>query len=272
MSSPPTSPSPPPREPSASGSTKARNLAAVASGKGGVGKTFIAITLAHALARRRRRTLLFDGDLGLANADIQLGLVPTRDLGGVMAGRLTLAQSVTPYPAGGFDVIAGRSGTGSLAALAPSRLAVLSSDLAELAGRYDHVVMDLGAGVDRMVRQLAFYAGVRLVVVTPEPTSMTDAYAFIKITIADDPTSDIRLIINQARTIQEGERTYATLAKACETFLKFVPRLAGIVRRDRHDGETIRAQTPLLSRYPSCEAALDIDAIAARLLEGGTRR
>ena len=101
---------------------------------------------------------------------------------------------------------------------------------------------------------------------------MTDAYAFIKITIADDPTSDIRLIINQARTIQEGERTYATLAKACETFLKFVPRLAGIVRRDRHAGETIRAQTPLLSRYPSCEAALDIDAIAARLLEGGTRR
>jgi len=254
------------------GPAKAGNLAAIASGKGGVGKTFIAITLAHALAKRRRKTLLFDGDLGLANADIQLGLVPTRDLGGVMAGRITLAQAVTAFPNGGFDVIAGRSGTGSLAALAPSRLAVLSADLSELAARYDHVVMDLGAGVDRMVRQLAFHAGVRLVVATAEPTSMTDAYAFIKITIADDPKSDVRLIINQARSIQEGERTYASLAKACETFLKFAPPLAGIVRRDRHVGESIRAQTPILLRYPSCEAALDIDMIAARLPDGGSRK
>ena len=262
-------PAPPPP---AAPPMKARNLIAIESGKGGVGKTFISITLAHALARRRRKTLLFDGDLGLANADIQLGLVPNRDLGGVMAGRITLAQSVTNFPAGGFDVIAGRSGTGSLAALAPSRLAVLGSDLAELASRYDHVVMDLGAGVDRMVRQLAFNAGVRLVVATAEPTSMTDAYAFMKIAIADDPKADLRLIINQARTPHEGERTYATLAKACETFLKFAPPLAGIIRRDRHVSETIRAQTPILLKYPSCEAALDIDAIAARLPDDGSRK
>lgn len=261
-----------PTPPTTPVSSKARNLIAVASGKGGVGKTFISITLAHALARRRRKTLLFDGDLGLANADIQLGLVPTRDLGGVMAGRITLTQSITPFQPGGFDVIAGRSGTGTLAALAPSRLSVLGADLAELAGRYDHVVMDLGAGVDRMVRQLAFNAGVRLVVATAEPTSMTDAYAFVKIAIADDPQADIRLVINQARTQQEGERTYTTLAKACETFLKFSPPLAGVVRRDRHVSESIRAQTPILLRYPSCEAALDIDAIAARLPDGGSRR
>ncbi len=258
--------------PSAPVANKAGNLIAVASGKGGVGKTFISVTLAHALARRRRRTLLFDGDLGLANADIQLGLVPTRDLGGVMAGRITLSQAITAFAPGGFDVIAGRSGTGSLAALAPSRLSVLAADLAELSARYDHVVMDLGAGVDRMVRQMAFNAGIRVVVATAEPTSMTDAYAFIKIAIADDPQSDIRLIINQARTTQEGERTYATLAKACETFLKFIPPLAGIVRRDRHVSETIRAQTPILIRYPSCEAALDIDMIASRLQEGGSKR
>src|SRR4029079_15048853 len=123
----------------------AKNVIAVASGKGGVGKTFFAITLPPAMALSGKRTLLFDGDLGLANVDVQLGLTPNRDLGGVISGRLTLNQAKTAFPVGGFDIIAGRSGAGSLAALAPSRLAVLGSDLADLARNYDYVVTDLGA-------------------------------------------------------------------------------------------------------------------------------
>src|SRR5258708_20180393 len=123
--------------------TRAKNVIAVASGKGGVGKTFFAITLTHALTMRGRRTLLFDGDLGLANVDVQLGLMPNRDLGGVIAGRITLTQAKTAFPPGGFDVIAGRSGTGSLAALAPSRLAILASHLSNLPRAYDLLIMDL---------------------------------------------------------------------------------------------------------------------------------
>jgi len=245
--------------------TRARNVIAIASGKGGVGKTFFAITLTHALALRGQRSLLFDGDLGLANVDVQLGLMPNRDLGGVIAGRLTLSQAKTPFAPGNFDVIAGRSGTGSLAALAPSRLALLGSDLAELARTYDQVIMDLGAGVDRMVRQLASHAGKRLVVITSEPTSLTDAYAFIKVTMGDDPKADLRVVVNQAKSTPEGERTYSTLLKACENFLRFSPPLAGVIRRDRKVVECIRIQTPLLSRFPSTEAAEDIRAIAARL-------
>jgi flagellar biosynthesis protein FlhG len=243
----------------------ANNVIAVASGKGGVGKTFFAITLSHAIAISGHRALLFDGDLGLANVDVQLGLMPNRDLGGVIAGRLTLNQAKTAFPVGGFDIIAGRSGAGSLAALAPSRLSVLSGDLAELARTYDFVVMDLGAGVDRMVRQLASAAGTRLVVVTAEPTSLTDAYAFIKVTIADDPTADLRVVVNQAKSQAEGERTYNTLLKACKSFLRFAPPLAGIVRRDRKVIESIRTQTPLLTRFPNAEAAADIEAIATKL-------
>jgi flagellar biosynthesis protein FlhG len=242
-----------------------KNVIAVASGKGGVGKTFLSITLSHAIALHGHRTLLFDGDLGLANVDVQLGLMPNRDLGGVIAGRLTLNQAKTAFPVGGFDIIAGRSGAGSLAALAPSRLAVLGGDLAELARTYDFVVMDLGAGVDRMVRQLASAAGTRLVVVTAEPTSLTDAYAFIKVTITDDPTADLRIVVNQAKSQAEGERTYNTLLKACKSFLRFAPPLAGIVRRDRKVIESIRTQTPLLTRFPNAEAAADIDAIAVKL-------
>jgi flagellar biosynthesis protein FlhG len=245
--------------------TRARNVVAVASGKGGVGKTFFAITLTHALAVRGLRALLFDGDLGLANVDVQLGLMPNRDLGGVIAGRLTLSQAKTPFAPGNFDVIAGRSGTGSLAALAPSRLALLGSDLAELARSYDQVIMDLGAGVDRMVRQLASHAGRRLVVITSEPTSLTDAYAFIKVTMGDDPKADLRVVVNQAKSIADGERTYSTLLKACENFLRFSPPLAGVIRRDRKVVECIRTQTPLFNRFPTTEAAEDIRAIAVRL-------
>jgi len=114
--------------------SKGRNVIAVASGKGGVGKTWLAITLAHALARAGARTLLFDGDLGLANVDIQLGLMPKHDLGSVLAGRLTLSQVAMTYEDGGFDIIAGRSGSGRLADIAPSRLQILGDDLASVAG------------------------------------------------------------------------------------------------------------------------------------------
>jgi len=247
---------------------KGRNVVAVASGKGGVGKTWFAVTLAHALARAGARTLLFDGDLGLANVDIQLGLLPERDLSGVIAGRLTLTQSVTRVSDAGFDVIAGRSGSGSLAALPPARLSALHDGLMTLSGDYDRVVIDLGAGVEGTVRALAGEAGTILVVTTAEPTALTDAYAFIKLTAAERANADIRLVINMAASQREGERTYNTILKACQSFLKLAPPLAGVVRRDTKVADSIRNQTSILSRHPNSEAAGDVAAIATRLLEG----
>ena len=110
------------------------NAIAVASGKGGVGKTWLSITLAHALANLGRRTVLIDGDLGLANVDIQLGLTPSRDLGAVLAGQTTLDQVAQPYADGGFDIIAGRSGAGTLANLPQQRLSLLHDLKRELEG------------------------------------------------------------------------------------------------------------------------------------------
>ena len=243
------------------------NAIAVASGKGGVGKTWLSITLCHALARAGQRTLLFDGDLGLANVDIQLGLAAPKDLGGVLAGRHRLGEATFAYQEGGFDIIAGRSGSGSLASLAPDRLAALTAELAELAPRYQRIVLDLGAGVERTVRQLAAGAGTCLVIATDEPTSMTDAYAFIKLMLLQKPRADLRVVVNMAASEHEGERTYATLRKACESFLKAVPPLAGIVRRDGKIKQAIRNQAPLLVRYPNTEAATDVEALARRLVE-----
>ena len=245
---------------------RARNIIAVASGKGGVGKTWFSITLTHALARAGHRVLLFDGDLGLANVDVQLGLGPRRDLGSVFSGESTLAQVATRYPEGGFDIVAGRSGSGSLGALPPAKLASLRDQLRALANSYDWVVMDMGAGIDRTVRTLAGQARAHLVVATDEPTSITDAYAFIKVTTTDRPSSDVRIVVNMAESSRDGERTYGVLFKACREFLKIEPPLAGIVRRDGHVKESIRNQSPLLKRYPNTDAATDVADIALDLV------
>ena len=241
------------------------NMLAVASGKGGVGKTWLSVTLSQCLARGGKRVLLFDGDLGLANVDIQLGLHPDNDLGGVLDDSYALKDAAIAHPSGGFDVIAGRSGTGSLANIPAGRLQQLMDDLAALAPAYDRVILDLGAGLDRTVRQLAGLARTSLVVATDEPTSLTDAYAFIKLAHMQDPKADLRIVVNMATSPAEGERTYATLLKACESFLKISPPLAGVIRRDPKVKDSIRHQVPILTRHPNSEAAQDIEALVNRL-------
>jgi len=240
-------------------------IIAIASGKGGVGKTWFAITLAHATARAGRRVLLFDADLGLANVDIQLGLMPEHDLGSVIAGRATLADAKLHHAEGGFDIVAGRSGSGALSALDSSVLEHALNALREVARGYDLVFLDLGAGLDRAVRRMSAWADTLLVVVTEEPTSLTDAYAVLKLHSGDAPNGDARIVVNQASSRQAGERTFVTLQRACQTFLGHAPVLAGIVRRDDHVRDAIRRQTLLLSRHPNTPAAADVIAVAAGL-------
>ncbi|MDJ0968837.1 MAG: P-loop NTPase [Kiloniellales bacterium] len=242
-----------------------RNLIAVASGKGGVGKTWLSITLAHALAKAGQRALIFDGDLGLANVDIQLGLQPERDLGAALGGGLALGDTAQNVAATGFEVIAGRSGSGSLASLSPPALTALAQQLLALAPSYDRVVLDLGAGVDATVRYLAARCATSLVVTTDEPTALTDAYAFIKLVLKQDPRADLRVVVNMAASRPEGERTYATLRKACTSFLKADPPLAGVIRRDPKVKDAIRCQEPLLTRHPNCDAAGDVETLARQL-------
>ncbi len=245
-----------------------RNMISVASGKGGVGKTFVAITLCHALAKMGRRVLLFDGDLGLANVDIQLGLMPERDLGHLIADGDDLHAIITPFTDSSgisFGIIAGKSGSGALNALKRPRLASVRNELLMLSSGYDHVVLDLGAGLDGVVTTFAANNGKCVVVVTDEPTSLTDAYAFIKVHVTRNPGSDFRIIVNMAASRREGERTYKTLRRACEGFLKISPALLGIVRRDAKVADALRRQQPLLSRHPLSNAADDLEKIAREL-------
>ena len=253
--------------------TIASNLMAVASGKGGVGKTWFSITLAHTFAFGTEKVLLIDGDLGLANVDIQLGLTPGHDLASVVSGRARLDEAISAYAGGssqrgqggGFDILAGKSGSGALATLAMTELQRLRDGLLILSRHYDRVIIDLAAGLDQSVMTLSSMAGSATVIVTDEPTSLTDAYAFIKTLVQRGATSEIRIVVNQSQGRIDGERTYDTLRKACESFLQISPSLAGIVRRDPRVKECIRLQTPILARYPTSNAAADVQAIAARI-------
>lgn len=249
------------------GFPRGHNILAVASGKGGVGKTWFSISLTTALARQGKKVLLFDGDLGLANVDVQLGLMPKRDLNDVIRGRLSLDKVVQRYEEGGFDIIAGRSGQASLSALPTQRLIMLRDQLIDLSHEYDAVVVDLGAGVDRTVRMMSASATKSLLVTTDEPTSLTDAYAFIKLGSAAGMSKNVSIVINQAQNTLEGEKTYKTLLKACENFLRLSPPLAGMIRHDPKVKDCIRHQTPLLIRSPNSEAATDIERIARNVDE-----
>ena len=244
-------------------------MISVASGKGGVGTTWFTITLAQALSAFKQKTLLFDGDLGLANVDIQLGFMVKYDIGSVINGGMTLNQVVNNYDKGRFDIIAGRSGSAGLASMPIGRLQLLGEDLSVLATNYDKVILDMGAGVEKPVRILSGMAEKIIVVCTDEPTSLTDAYAFIKIMTMQYPKSEINLVVNQANSLREGQRTYDTLLKACMNFLKINPPLLGIIRRDTRVRDAIRNQTPIINRYPTSEAAEDVIAIAKRLLTNG---
>ena len=242
---------------------RGNNIIAVASGKGGVGKTWFSITLAHSLTRMGKRVLLFDGDLGLANVDVQLGLMPKRDLNDVIRGRLSIDKVIQTYEDGGFDIIAGRSGQASLSALPSQRLAILRDQLLDVANNYDVVICDLGAGVDRTVRTFAAAATRTVLITTDEPTSLTDAYAFIKLGNAAGMSKNVSVVINMASSVSEGEKTYKTLLKACENFLRLTPPLAGMIRVDPKVKESIRHQTPLLIRSPNTQAAEDIGKVTS---------
>ncbi len=238
-------------------------MIAIGSGKGGVGKTGFAISLAQAAAQMGCRTLLFDGDFGLANVDVQLGLGAGPDLGPVLAGNRGLSSAIRHVQETGFDVVPGRSGSAEAVGVDPGRMI---TQLRELQDRYDVVLLDLPAGIDHGVCRMMAASTDPVIITTDEPTSLTDAYALFKVTRRTGMTVVPKIVINLARSHRAGQDTYDGLVRVCDRFLHLKPDLGGILRQDRYVAEAICRQTPLLRRYPNSAAAVDVVAAAALLV------
>lgn len=243
---------------------------AIGSGKGGTGKTLVAASLAHALAHEGERVLLCDADFGLSNTTVHLGLRSGGDLVGVLAGRKEIAQAVAPVlggpkTRGGFDVLAAPSGSGALADLGEHAAARLVDILRATRG-YDRVLFDLGAGVDSTTMHLARSADETLLVLTSDPASLTDGYAFAKLLLRASAQVPF-LIVNMTASDAEARRTADALIETCRVFLKSAPIFLGAVPRDPYALEAVRQQTHLLTLHPQAAASRAITHIAARLHE-----
>lgn len=238
---------------------------AIASGKGGVGKTWLAVTIAHEIANNGRRAILLDGDIGLANVDIQLGMAPTRDLSMWSSSASSLDGLVARTEAG-FDIIPGASGANIFRNQPSTEIARLIGDFARVSAHHDARLIDIGAGIETTQLRLASAAGRCLLIVTEDPTSLTDGYAFIKLASKTKRPPSFEIVVNMAETADSGRQIYNALARASKAFLGAAPPLAGIIRRDPAVAKAIRRQTPLLDFSPTCLAAQDVKKLASTLL------
>lgn len=248
-------------------------ILAVASGKGGVGKTWLSATLACAFARAGQRSLLVDCDLGLANIDVQLGVRPQADISSVVRGWLELDAAVTPVMggagrSGGFDLLAGHSGSGTLASIKPDELSRIANGLSALAPHYDRVVLDLAAGIEPSVLRFCRAADRLLVVTTEEPTALTDAYALVKVLRLQGAQIAPWVVVNMAESRMKGRKIFDQFAHACQEYLGLKPHFAGVVTRDPRVADAIRAQSPLPVRHPQSQAFEDVIRIVEALQAG----
>ncbi|TVR12168.1 MAG: MinD/ParA family protein [Planctomycetota bacterium] len=236
---------------------------AITGGKGGVGKTCLAVNLAVMLAQQGQRMLLVDGDLGLANADALLAVNPSTTLAEVVLDRRPLSQAIvtTKY---GIDLLPAASGVDELTRLRDQQLRAFVLQLAVAARDYDGLVIDTAAGIGREVLTLLAASRCAVVVVTPEPTSMTDAYALIKVLEAQHPGRDVRVLVNQADNEQHAHKVHQRLAQVARSFLQRELPWVGWLPRDRSVRDAIHQRRPFaLNR--SCPASAALRGIAMRL-------
>lgn len=244
-------------------------MIAFASGKGGVGKTNVCLSVAACLASRGIRVTVVDGDLGMANTDVLCGVRPRGHLGHVIAGTKAL-EDITLRAPGGFDLIPGGSGIARLADLTPNERAILLRSLNRIQAETELVLVDCGAGIGPKVQMFIDAADLTVVVTTPEPTSITDAYSLIKCVVArrermaEPPIdhADLVLLVNMAFDEREAIAIHSRISSVAGRFLGTDLASAGFVRRDRAVFNAVRARQPYAVLDPKSQAARDTDAVS----------
>lgn len=238
---------------------------AVVSGKGGVGKTNISLNLAYALFRAKQKVLLMDCDIGLANLDVLLGIAPKISVEQVMQNEAAFADAAVAVEPGGFSLLPASSGVDFLGDAVSSLRDSFLGQLNDFASDYDYLILDVGAGITDAVQSFASRAAMRVVVITPEPTSLTDAYALIKVLSAQHGIKNFHALVNQTETPREEKASFTRLAAACERFLGITVQSLGGIKFDPAMTDAVRRQQPLLKFAPSSPAGKDLVAAAARI-------
>lgn len=243
---------------------KSAQVLAVTSGKGGVGKTNIAANLALCLLACRKNVILLDADLGMANLDVVLGMKIRRNLSHVISGRYSLDEVLENGPAG-IRLIGGVSGMAEIADMNEFHRRQLIQELSSLEHQADVIIVDTGAGISRNVLSFCDAADHTLVIATPEPTSISDAYAMIKSLAQNHSGVKISLLVNMVSNRAEAKKVYQRVAHVARQFLSVVVYDAGYILRDEHITEAVCRREPLVLAYPRCQASFCLMALAGKI-------
>jgi flagellar biosynthesis protein FlhG len=247
-------------------------VVAVTSGKGGVGKTFVSANLAAALAKRGLRVLVLDADLGLANLDVVLNLYPKVTLHDVFQGKAKLEDAIVKAP-GGFSVLLAGSGMVEYSRLTTDVRGEFLNIMAGLVPHYDIVLLDTGAGISDVVLFAVSLASEVIVVATPEPTSLTDAYATIKVLVGQQKRQIIRMVINQTARLGDGRAITVQLQQVLDRFVTTEPGRSiklvhmGDIPADPSVRQAVMRRQLLVQNAPGCPASLAVTQLAQKIQE-----
>lgn len=241
-------------------------IIAITSGKGGVGKTNIAINMAIAYARIGKRVLLIDGDLGMANVNVLMNVIPKYNLLHVVNRQKSMAEIITKTELG-FDFIAGANGFSRIANLPEEELEYFTREFATL-DNFDIILIDTGAGISNNVLQFVEAADEIIIVTTPEPTAITDAYGIIKIItteLALEAELKLKLLVNRVHSAEEGKRVSDRIINIAGQFLNYKLEYLGFVYDDSAVTTSVIRQKPFLEAMPSSKPAICIKHIVGRI-------
>ncbi len=237
---------------------------AVSGGKGGVGKSNVAVNLGIALSQKGRRVVLLDADLGLGNIDVLLGITANRNIQDVISGECDLRDVLVNGP-GGIKIVPASSGTQRMTQLSTLEHAGLINAFSELGDQIDVLIVDTAAGISESVVSFLRASQEMLLVVCDEPTSITDAYALIKLMNRDYGTNRFRILANQVRNEQEGRHLFEKLTRVTERFLDVALQYVGIVPYDEAVKKAVQRQRAVLDAYPRAKASLAIKSLADKV-------
>lgn len=238
----------------------------VTSGKGGVGKSSVALNIAIALSRKGRRVLIIDSDFGFSNIDVMLGVSTKHDLLDVIKHNLDI-RDIIEQGLEGVRFISGGSGVYELTQLSGTQLMDLVNNLRNLEGVADTIIFDTGPGVSDNNLRLIYASHKTLLVTTPEPTAVVDAYALMKIIGEQGSSAGVSLIINKADSAGEAATVMDCLVRIAEKNVNMSVDKLGFIMRDSNMKKAIRMQVPILVSFPGCTASANIETIAAKLIQ-----